>query len=103
MTPGQIPQVLVDILDERAGKVHSATGPVMSALAEILTEYGKLQASAIPALQQRIEALDELLRRYEWAGVPMVSIRQVRDLLRGLATPEQYASALQATPTAEVT
>ncbi len=39
MSPEEIPQELVDILDRRAGKVHSRTGPVLSALAEILTRF----------------------------------------------------------------
>lgn len=37
MTPEEIPQHLVDILDQRAGKTHSRGGPVLAALAEILT------------------------------------------------------------------
>lgn len=35
----KIPQELVDLLDERAGKRHSADGPVLAALAEILDRY----------------------------------------------------------------
>lgn len=37
MTPDEIPANLKRILDERAGKEHSTEGPVMAALAEILT------------------------------------------------------------------
>lgn len=43
MKPEEIPQELIDILDRRAGKKHSATGPVVEALAEILTEYEKIR------------------------------------------------------------
>lgn len=32
--------MLVDILDRRAGKIHSRSGPVLAALAEILTHHG---------------------------------------------------------------
>ncbi len=39
MTPEMIPAELVEILDARAGKAHSRTGPVLAALAEILTRF----------------------------------------------------------------
>lgn len=39
MTPDEIPQELIDILDMRAGKVHSRTGIVVACLAEILTQW----------------------------------------------------------------
>lgn len=39
MTPDEIPQDLLDILDKRAGKVHSRQGSVVACLAEILTRY----------------------------------------------------------------
>lgn len=42
MTPEEIPDELKRILDERAGKVHSANGAVMRALAEILTRYEEM-------------------------------------------------------------
>lgn len=37
MTPDDIPQHLVDILDAHAGKHHSRTGPALTALAAIIT------------------------------------------------------------------
>lgn len=40
--PDEIPQELVDILDERAGKKHSRAGIVLLTLAEILTKYDEL-------------------------------------------------------------
>ena len=43
LSPEDIPQELIDILDERAGKKHSRTGSVVAALAEILTEYDRLK------------------------------------------------------------
>jgi hypothetical protein len=42
MTPGEVPPELKKILDERAGKAHSDGGPVMSALAEILTRHREM-------------------------------------------------------------
>lgn len=39
MTPSEVPQELIDILDRNAGKVHSRTGSVVRTLAEILTRY----------------------------------------------------------------
>jgi hypothetical protein len=43
VTPEAIPRELVDILDAHAGKVHSDTGPVLRALAQILTRFQALQ------------------------------------------------------------
>jgi hypothetical protein len=45
MTPAEMPQELVDLLDERAGKRHSREGRVLTALAEILTRYDELRAT----------------------------------------------------------
>ncbi len=39
MTPEEIPKELVALLDDAAGKPHSAQGPVLAALAKILTAY----------------------------------------------------------------
>jgi hypothetical protein len=39
----EIPQELVDILDARAGKIHSRTGVVLTTLAEILTKYDEMR------------------------------------------------------------
>lgn len=44
MKPEEIPQELLGILDARAGKAHSRQGPVVAALAEILTRYDELRA-----------------------------------------------------------
>lgn len=43
MTPEEIPQELIDILDAKAGKKHSRDGYVVEALAEILTKYDELK------------------------------------------------------------
>ena len=40
-TADTVPQELLDILDERAGKRHSRTGPVVAALVEILNAYDR--------------------------------------------------------------
>jgi hypothetical protein len=44
VTPAEIPQELVDLLDERAGRVHSRDGVVLRTLAEILTRYDQIKA-----------------------------------------------------------
>lgn len=41
--PEDIPQELIDIIDERAGKKHSREGRVLTTLAEILTKYDELK------------------------------------------------------------
>lgn len=42
MEAKDIPQELRDILDKAAGRKHSETGQVMTALAEILTRYEEI-------------------------------------------------------------
>lgn len=46
LTPAEIPQDLIDILDARAGKAHNRTGPVVAALAEVLTRWEEIKESA---------------------------------------------------------
>jgi hypothetical protein len=46
MRSEDIPQELIDILDERAGKLHSRNGPVITALAEILTAWDNYRGPA---------------------------------------------------------
>lgn len=43
MTPEEIPQDLLDILDSRAGRVHNRRGTVVTTLAEILTRYDEIR------------------------------------------------------------
>lgn len=43
MLPTEIPQELIDLIDERAGKKHSAEGQVLTTLAEILTRYDEIR------------------------------------------------------------
>jgi len=47
ITPETVPQELIDLLDERAGKEHSRTGPVVSTLCEILTLWEKMRPNYI--------------------------------------------------------
>jgi hypothetical protein len=42
VSPAEIPQELVDLLDERAGKRHSREGQVLATLAEVLTRYDEI-------------------------------------------------------------
>lgn len=44
MTGDEIPQELLSILDQAAGKTHSRTGPVVSCLAAILTRYDEMRS-----------------------------------------------------------
>lgn len=44
MRPEEIPQELIDILDNNAGKKHSKKGTVVTTLAEILTRYDEMKA-----------------------------------------------------------
>lgn len=39
----EIPQELIDIIDLRAGKLHSRTGSVLTTLAEVLTRWEELK------------------------------------------------------------
>lgn len=72
MTPQEIPQQLVDILDERAGKKHSREGRVLATLAEILTKYDEIrknpppQTPAVGTYAQMVESMniDSPLPRY---------------------------------------
>ncbi len=43
MRPEDIPQELIDILDERAGRKHSRNGTVVTTLAEILTKWEEIK------------------------------------------------------------
>lgn len=42
MEPADVPQELIDLLDERAGKKHRREGVAVAALAEILTRYEQM-------------------------------------------------------------
>ncbi len=52
MSPEEIPQELVDMLDMAAGKQHSRSGPVLTTLARILTRYDEIteeeRVAAVP-------------------------------------------------------
>jgi hypothetical protein len=68
-----IPQELIDILDDRAGQKHSRTGSVITCLAEILTRYDTIKAAGpndgmhrISRQQQR--DLDPLISQAMLAG-----------------------------------
>jgi len=47
----------------------------------------------------RHQAIADLLHKYYQAGQPMVSVRQMQDVLCGRSVPEHYESALQVLPT----
>lgn len=84
MSPDEVPQALIDILDRRAGKQHSRTGSVVSCLAEILTKYDEIKPppfvrdEAAEARRLAIMAVSELYpsfcvahrRRVLWMPAP---------------------------------
>jgi hypothetical protein len=47
VTPQDIPQELIDMLDADAGKAHSRTGPVLTSLARILARYDEIRVRAL--------------------------------------------------------
>lgn len=55
MLPKEVPVWAKELLDERAGKEHSVNGPVMQALAEILTPY----QTALDTIQEMVVAVLE--------------------------------------------
>lgn len=57
MTPDEIPQELIDILDKAAGKQHSRTGSVVTCLAEILTRYDQMKVK-MPHVKEPQETYD---------------------------------------------
>lgn len=59
MTPEQVPAHLIAILDSRAGKAHGRGGPVVAALAEILTAYEAMRCSWV-----EITCVDEAYLTY---------------------------------------
>lgn len=47
MNPSEIPDELVELLDDRAGKKHSREGSVLSTLAEILTRWEQIRRQRV--------------------------------------------------------
>lgn len=43
MTPDEVPQEIIDIVDRDAGKVHSRRGPVVATIAKVLTRWEELK------------------------------------------------------------
>lgn len=52
MTSEEIPAELKDMLDRAAGRVHSASGPVMTCLAQILTRHEEMVRERLSVLRQ---------------------------------------------------
>lgn len=72
MKPEDIPPELKKMLDEAAGKEHSATGSVMTALAEILTAHEESWMPVVESLRgqlrhsrQVVETLRRLVQEYQ--------------------------------------
>lgn len=112
MTPEEIPQHLVDIVDRAAGKEHSRSGPVLACLAEVLTAASPPRPPELDldwhgdAFDERIDATGHVLsfRRFgplvnfgiTPGAVTVLTAGQAEDLAANL-----YAAA-RAARTAEV-
>lgn len=53
-------------------------------------------------IEERHQALGDVLHKYYQDGHPMISVRQAQDILCGRSKPEEYKSALQVQPTVEL-
>jgi hypothetical protein len=64
MIASEIPQELVDILDDAAGKKHSRSGPVLTTLAKILTRHEEMvrKGGVSVELREVVEFTRELRR-----------------------------------------
>lgn len=69
--------------------------------AQLEHHFHSLLVLANKQIWDRHQALASHLQNYWSAGVPMIAVSQVRDILAGRATPEDYTSALQVRPSAE--
>ncbi len=58
MTPREIPQELVDLLDERAGRRHGREGRALTTLADILTRYDAIRSGDPNAQDARALAFE---------------------------------------------
>ena len=58
MSPWQVPQELLDMLDKDAGKRHSREGPVVASLARILTRHEEML----------LEEVEDHPERFVWNG-----------------------------------
>jgi hypothetical protein len=105
MRANEIPQRLVDILDKRAGKVHSRQGPVLAALAEILTEYKEVNMTQLTQewfmeMARLIKARDHGLQMIErWQTKVNESEAAIAALSEG--TPAQVEPATEPAPVQE--
>lgn len=56
MTPDEVPQELLDLLNEDAGREHSRNGRVVASLARILTRYDEILLRAAESYSRRTYA-----------------------------------------------
>lgn len=66
MTPDEVPQGLIDILNLRAGRSHSRTGSVVGTLAEILTEYDRMNDEWRPVVETIVEKRESVRSHGPW-------------------------------------
>lgn|SRR5574341_879625 len=75
--PEEVPARLKEILDLAAGKDHSATGPVMQCLAEVLTEH---KAVCVDEAVARVEALRDQASRMLGLARRLNNLQQIARL-----------------------
>ena len=81
MTPDQVPQNLIDILDQAAGKKHSRTGSVVQCLADILTEYLAVLLKFPPEEGRLLRPGELLVIRYEYGRLNDADFDRISDEL----------------------
>ena len=108
MEARDIPQELVDILDERAGRKHSREGSVVTTLAEILTRYDELKGMEMDS--EHTASIDPpdwvSVRLREAANIVRgdghdCAIGRVYDLLDSLADRAEHIEKVGIMPTRE--
>lgn len=78
MLAGEIPQELIDILDDRAGKKHSRTGSVVACLAEILTRWEEIRPQGTDGYPTAWTATAHKMTETDYRGVIERRLSEVR-------------------------
>jgi hypothetical protein len=74
MSPEEVPPSLKKILDDAAGKAHSAEGPVMRCFAEILTHHER---------DVRAQVADQIEREYYSRDLAHGAYLRAAEIARG--------------------
>ena len=94
MTPGEIPQELLDILDRAAGKTHSREGVVAQTLAEILTAYDRIGADGAAGGRRPVTATRKGTRQYnaDAAAVHTAGVTTAAAVVDGIGNSPEIAA-----------